>query len=868
MEENFWEKLEEKYCATSNGRIAWGQEKEQIEKLLASIEKEIEGRYLIETPINIGGAGIVIRVLDQNLGTPRALKCARPISGKEPLLNDIMASEIARLVESSHPNIISIFFRGAIDTENGLSPFYVMEYIEGAQDALEFIEKSKPPFCLIVNVIKQCVDGLIFLHAHNTIHGDIKLENILVSLDGRAKISDLGSARLLIAERENTLLTFTKDFAHPELRALFVEVYPSDPNRARAEVPRSKLKPIFDLYALGKNIFRILDKYDEISDQEKITIYQRQYLTLMAARMLDGLNDESESALSLPKYAFKEIKYKSSTEVLSDIHKITGEYAIHEAIPELDHHFPRTIQISGAAASAFTPRLANLLSLSIFRRLAGVTQLGLIIQIYPTATHSRLEHVLGTFANVARFCDALWNDPVDPLFKQLMTERDINMVLLGALFHDLGQYPLAHDLEEAENKLFSHKELGVKILSEASDILGSDNRSLDTMLSDEWRIDPTEIIEMLSAKPSDTQVPLKYRLLHSLIDGPIDADKIDYLVRDSNNLNVPYGRAIDIERLLKCLTVVFKPYPPDGLFISMGIHEKGKIPAEAVAFSRYAMFGSVYWHHTSRSIKSMLHQTVWEALEPAADRKSKEYKDLHRSFLDEVMQQIRPQKVETLFPGYLPKKLSLLKEAPQLAMTDHKMLEWIYEKTSTQGKKIIEMICIRRVFKRILVISGRKNRSLWKKLIDFRTIYDWRQLLAFQREVQSRLVRIIDLFDSGGRRMSSVMSKNKRDEIVARENAGEILFLVDIPTERRGSSYDLYFKPEVRIFGPLKSTDGNITTEDSVLWIEFAKNFLESIGKIRVFCHPDIIETCTGCLTRMEIEGVLEQACQYAIDNA
>jgi hypothetical protein len=212
--------------------------------------------------------------------------------------------------------------------------------------------------------------------------------------------------------------------------------------------------------------------------------------------------------------------------------------------------------------------------------------------------------------------------------------------------------------------------------------------------------------------------------------------------------------------------------------------------------------------------------------------------------------------------------LSLLKEAPQLAMTDHKMLEWIYEKTSTQGKKIIEMICIRRVFKRILVISGRKNRSLWKKLIDFRTIYDWRQLLAFQREVQSRLVRIIDLFDSGGRRMSSVMSKNKRDEIVARENAGEILFLVDIPTERRGSSYDLYFKPEVRIFGPLKSTDGNITTEDSVLWIEFAKNFLESIGKIRVFCHPDIIETCTGCLTRMEIEGVLEQACQYAIDNA
>jgi len=46
----------------------------------------------------------------------------------------------------------------------------------------------------------------------------------------------------------------------------------------------------------------------------------------------------------------------------------------------------------------------------------------------------------------------------------------------------------------------------------------------------------------------------------------------------------------------------------------LGIHEKGKVPAESVAFARYAMFGQVYWHHAYRSIKAMLHRMMLEML--------------------------------------------------------------------------------------------------------------------------------------------------------------------------------------------------------------------------------------------------------------
>lgn len=488
LNEDFFNKLEKKYSSTKNGAEDWKQEKPRVREILEKIEGEVKDGYTFDSPINIGGAGIVIKVIDENLGIPKALKCARPVRGKESLLNNIIASEISRLIESSHPNIISIYYKGEVSIKDTKTPFYVMEYIEGALDALEFIEQNKPDFNTIINIIKQCVEGLNFLHSCSTIHGDIKLENILVSRRGRAKISDLGSARLLNADNTETLLTFTRNYAHPELRELLVDYqYVSDPNRARAKIQRSKLKFIFDLYALGKNILRILRRYD-IADQKRISLYQRHYLTLMACRMFDGLNADDECALDLPKSAFKEIKYTSAEEILLDTKKLTGEYSIHEAITELDHHYPRTIQISSPSSSAFTPRVAKILSLPFFRRLASISQLGLIVQIYPTATHSRLEHVLGTFSNVVRYCDSLWNDPINPLFKQIMSEHDINLVLLASICHDIGQYPLAHDLEETEEKLFSHKAIGNKLLTTFSSFKLNGDFSLKEIMENEWGV--------------------------------------------------------------------------------------------------------------------------------------------------------------------------------------------------------------------------------------------------------------------------------------------------------------------------------------------------------------------------------------------
>ena len=850
VDESFIEKLKEKYTGQKYGEESWEQEKVKVEKILKEVEKSINSRYTIDSPINIGGTAIVIKVIDSNLGISHALKCARPIAGKESILTKIISSEIARLTESSHQNIVSISYKGEVSVDNETWPFYVMEYIDGALDVWDYIELNRPNYKMLVKIIQQCVDGLTFLHSRDVIHGDIKLENLLISPDGRVKISDLGSARILKKEGEDTetQIAFTREFAHPELRELVSDAYITDSNRARGNIKRSQLKKAFDLYALGKNILRILKRYD-IADQELMPFYYRQYLDLMGCRLLDGLNSDLELALMLPKNAYDEIKYLSITEVALDIKKLTGEYSIHEVVQELDHHYPSTIQVSSPTATSFTGRVAKLLSQPVFRRLASISQLGLLVQIYPTATHSRLEHVLGTFSNVVRYCDSLWNDQMNPLFKQIITEHDINLVLLAALCHDLGQYPLAHDMEEAEDKLFSHKEISQKILKE-----WSEGKRLKRIFSEDWRVGSEEVATLLSTNPADLNAPFKYRLLHTLLDGPIDADKVDYLIRDSNNLNVPYGKVIDFERLLKCLTVVFKR-EGNKVFVSLGIHEKGKTPAEAVAFARYAMFGSVYWHHTSRALKSMLHRAVWEAL-PGKDRRSKEYRDLQEAFYSEVLEERREPK-----KGFMFSK-PVVAETPQLLMTDYKLLEWVYNRTSDQGRELLKMICERRIFKRILVVSERKNADLWDKLNELRKSYSWQMMLNLQNQAQKRMIGIIDTLDDQ-KRTTSVLSKERTDEIVGRAAKGQVLFLIDIPGERKASSVDLYFLAESRFPGALTAAEERILMEDSILWTNLAKNFLKSVGKIRVFCHPDIIETCSACLNRVDIEGVLAESFRY-----
>jgi HD superfamily phosphohydrolase len=120
------------------------------------------------------------------------------------------------------------------------------------------------------------------------------------------------------------------------------------------------------------------------------------------------------------------------------------------------------------------------------------------------------------------------------------------------------------------------------------------------LLRTDWRIEPAALIGLLSKPPNDT----RGRILHSMLSGPIDVDKMDYLARDSLHAGVPYGRNFDQQRLIGSLCL---NQAGDGLAIT----DKGKTAAEMMVFARYVMFSEVYWHHGVRAATAMLQRAFF-----------------------------------------------------------------------------------------------------------------------------------------------------------------------------------------------------------------------------------------------------------------
>ncbi len=231
-----------------------------------------------------------------------------------------------------------------------------------------------------------------------------------------------------------------------------------------------------------------------------------------------------------------------------------------------------------------TARVRQLIDTVEFRRLANISQLGLVGLVYPAANHTRFEHSLGVYRMALLFLDRLADDP---RFGALIEPRDAERFLVAALLHDLGHWPFCHPIEDISlPQVPSHELFANSFLLEGE---------VADVLREEWDLQPREIVELLSDKATDR----KTRLLQSLLSGPIDVDKMDYLMRDSLHAGVPYGRNFDQARLIQSLCLNEKG---DGLAIS----DKGRTAAEMLVFARYVMFSEVYWHHAVRSATAML----------------------------------------------------------------------------------------------------------------------------------------------------------------------------------------------------------------------------------------------------------------------
>ncbi len=236
-----------------------------------------------------------------------------------------------------------------------------------------------------------------------------------------------------------------------------------------------------------------------------------------------------------------------------------------------------------------TPRVRQLIDTPEFRRLARVSQLGLVSLVYPAAIHTRFEHSLGVYRLALLLLKQLAHDP---RFAEAVRPEDGELFLVTALLHDLGHWPFCHPIEDIKlpsvpgHELFANSFL---LEGEIADVIRGD-----------WGVNPREIVALLNEKPGDRTA----KILTSMLSGPIDIDKMDYLFRDSLHAGVPYGRNFDQQRLIGSLCLNDRG---DGLAIT----EKGKTAAELMVFARYVMFSEVYWHHGVRSATAMLQRAFY-----------------------------------------------------------------------------------------------------------------------------------------------------------------------------------------------------------------------------------------------------------------
>jgi HD superfamily phosphohydrolase len=288
----------------------------------------------------------------------------------------------------------------------------------------------------------------------------------------------------------------------------------------------------------------------------------------------------------------------------------------------------------------------ELIDTPTFQRLRRIKQLGFAYTVYPNARHSRFEHSLGVMHIMSRILESFRNKD-----KSAVPENDYRKLRIAALLHDIGHYPYSHLMEKIDwdseqkyitkkgqdkeesvpppNKYPKHDKLGEIVITRRKDIK-------ERLENDD--IDPRDIAALIKGQ---------HQSILNLINASLDVDRLDYLVRDSLNTGLPYGK-VDINYIVNNLELTGEK--------EVIIREKAKNSIEHMLMGRYFMFNTVYMHKTVFAFEEMIRRIVrrlWEKgkiyksgqeIEQIAIEDSRRFLDFHDGYLDQLIEKYADNK--------------------------------------------------------------------------------------------------------------------------------------------------------------------------------------------------------------------------------
>lgn len=239
----------------------------------------------------------------------------------------------------------------------------------------------------------------------------------------------------------------------------------------------------------------------------------------------------------------------------------------------------------------FDDKIKQILSCSEFQRLHRIHQLSCEYLVFPTATHTRFSHSIGTY-HVMKNLIAHFTLELKKLGYEVK-EDDKNLAYVAALLHDVGHGAFSHTFE----KIFgvkSHEQWTKEIISDKNTSL---HKKIVELYGEEFI---KRLISIISKSYKDDEKAKIFDIIATLVSSQTDADRMDYLLRDSYFTSVTNGR-YDIQRLIKSFGVKEEE---DKLKIF--INEKYLSTLEEYVMARYFMHKEVYQHNIKQHMEKCL----------------------------------------------------------------------------------------------------------------------------------------------------------------------------------------------------------------------------------------------------------------------
>ncbi|MFO0846498.1 MAG: HD domain-containing protein [Gemmataceae bacterium] len=225
--------------------------------------------------------------------------------------------------------------------------------------------------------------------------------------------------------------------------------------------------------------------------------------------------------------------------------------------------------------------LLKLINTREVQRLRRIKQMGTTELVFPGANHSRFAHSLGVLHTARLFLDQFGRAAGRPIHPE---QR--GFLLAAALLHDVGHGPFSHAFELVTGR--RHERFTQAILED-------DSTEVNRVLADFDGTLPGRLSRFFAPEGDPDGVPA---YLAAVVSGQLDADRCDYLLRDSHATGTNYG---DYD--LAWMIAQLRPDPAGRRFY---LTHKGLSAVETYLFARFHMYRTVYFHKASRAAEVML----------------------------------------------------------------------------------------------------------------------------------------------------------------------------------------------------------------------------------------------------------------------